>query len=459
MKPVTRGGGFGFSELIEKETDKLRRWVLVLGLLILGFGLTSTTYLNQRTTCDAIYSRYEAISDSLARELLLGSAGTTDALLETFRSSLGPFGPRSLRLHKEPPSEAKPYQCSALLGWTRFEIPVFFGNKMVGLIRGRGLTRFDFILPALTLLILGILLHWYGRTAMRLRDFFQREIIAPLHELSMHGEYRGRESSASEVASIAANLTDLKQRLVDSQRKLSAIERDAEIGRMAAQVAHDIRSPLAALKAIRTALTSDLPELDSVFASSLTRLESIARTLLEKGRQPAPPETSDSQPIGQIVRDIITEKQTTLGADSRIQFKGLECEQDFWGRVSLKNRSDFERILSNLISNSIDALSEVGRIEVGLDRSSDGALTVEVEDTGSGIPAHLIPRLTERGATFGKKDGNGLGLYHASETLKSWGGTLHISSTPGKGTRVRMLIPAAQLTPIRPPTEGRTILE
>ena len=306
------------------------------------------------------------------------------------------------------------------------------------------MTRFDFILPVITLLTLVVFLHWYSRTAFRLKDFFQREIIVPLNELSRSGDINFESHPASEVLVIGRNLTELKVRLIESQRKISSSEKDAAMGRLAAQVAHDIRSPLAALKAIGAGMNPDPMELKQIYESSLDRLESIAHSLLEQGKRTPNPTPLPLWPLRQLIQNLITEKKTSLGFNSSILFELIDNSENFSEQMTCKNGSDFQRILSNLIGNSIDSISHKGLIRVKIQRSDMG-IEVEVEDSGSGIPEHILPRLMERGATFGKEKGSGLGLHHAAETLKSWGGSITISSTPGKGTRVRLFIPHSQL--------------
>ena len=63
---------------------------------------------------------------------------------------------------------------------------------------------------------------------------------------------------------------------------------------------------------------------------------------------------------------------------------------------------------------------------------------ISFRDNGKGIPAELLSKVVERGGTFGKKDGNGLGLSHAKATVESWGGKFKIESTVGKGTTITL---------------------
>ena len=71
----------------------------------------------------------------------------------------------------------------------------------------------------------------------------------------------------------------------------------------------------------------------------------------------------------------------------------------------------------------------------------DGSVLIEVKDNGKGIPPEVLAKLGQKGETYGKAGGNGLGLYHARTTIEGWGGSFKIESVPGKGTAVLITLP------------------
>jgi signal transduction histidine kinase len=110
---------------------------------------------------------------------------------------------------------------------------------------------------------------------------------------------------------------------------------------------------------------------------------------------------------------------------------------------SLKSKiiaSDLKNIISNLINNSAEAMDQNGFISVSLEKEDENLL-LEIRDNGKGIPKEILPQLMQEGASFGKKDGNGLGLYHAKKSIESWGGQIQIRSTVGVGTTVSIKLP------------------
>lgn len=81
-----------------------------------------------------------------------------------------------------------------------------------------------------------------------------------------------------------------------------------------------------------------------------------------------------------------------------------------------------------------------GKIHIFLFKQ-DSFASLRIEDNGRGIPQNIIETLGTRGVSFEKKEGSGLGLFHAKQTVESWGGSLSIESTLGKGSTVILNIP------------------
>jgi hypothetical protein len=70
-------------------------------------------------------------------------------------------------------------------------------------------------------------------------------------------------------------------------------------------------------------------------------------------------------------------------------------------------------------------------------------IELSVDDQGKGIPGDLFPELGQRGRTFNKENGSGLGLYQARTNVEKWGGRLEIKSQVGLGTTVKLVLPKA----------------
>jgi anti-sigma regulatory factor (Ser/Thr protein kinase) len=152
-------------------------------------------------------------------------------------------------------------------------------------------------------------------------------------------------------------------------------------------------------------------------------------------------------------KGILTEAVVAAVEEARLRFRGVPG-LDIQLAVSASAKyletvfdsASLMRVLANLINNAVEsseASEKVTVVRISLDQSEEW-LECTVEDRGRGIPAEILPRLMERGATFGKAKGSGLGLYHARQTVLSWFGRLEIQSEVGTGTKVTLLLPFAQ---------------
>jgi two-component system, NtrC family, sensor kinase len=105
------------------------------------------------------------------------------------------------------------------------------------------------------------------------------------------------------------------------------------------------------------------------------------------------------------------------------------------------SQSDLEQVFLNLLTNAREATPVGGRITVTV-RSVDRLVEIAIADSGCGISAENLPRVLEPFFTT-KEKGSGLGLSICRSVLWEVDGTLTIESEPGKGTEVRVLVPAA----------------
>ena len=101
-------------------------------------------------------------------------------------------------------------------------------------------------------------------------------------------------------------------------------------------------------------------------------------------------------------------------------FRYVEISEDIEVVVS---RDRLERVFVNLISNAIDAMAEGGSVQITGDLKSDSVMVL-VEDTGSGISEEAWPNLFRPFASFGKKNGLGLGLALSRQSVLDSGGDL-----------------------------------
>ncbi|MBA2651568.1 MAG: HAMP domain-containing histidine kinase [Tatlockia sp.] len=226
-----------------------------------------------------------------------------------------------------------------------------------------------------------------------------------------------------------------------------------QLGEVAQQTAHDIRSPLAALTITLDVVSEVLPEkIRLMMRNSVNRIRDITNNLMDSTKPVSGIEVYVQSKIGADERSIylLSSLIETLITEKRMQFRskinvGIEATlgTDSYGIFAKVNLAEFKRVLSNLINNAVEALKESGNVVVSLLRIDNKAV-IMVADNGAGIPPEILKKLGQRGETFDKTGGSGLGLYHARTTLESWGGSFQIISTVGIGTTLCLEIPLAK---------------
>jgi signal transduction histidine kinase len=216
---------------------------------------------------------------------------------------------------------------------------------------------------------------------------------------------------------------------------------------LSAQVAHDIRSPLAALEVAAGSL-AQLPEKKRLMVrSAVVRIRDIANSLLDRHRAQAGNSTtagiaSEAQLLSSLIDPVVSEKRLQFRPRSRVEIE-LRLDASSYGLFAAVQPVEFKRLLSNLVNNAVEAFGEdAGTVGVGLS-SRDGRALVSVQDSGKGIPPEILAKLGRRGQTHGKAGGSGLGLHHAQTNAASWGGSLEIASEVGKGTTATVFLPLA----------------
>lgn len=249
-------------------------------------------------------------------------------------------------------------------------------------------------------------------------------------------------------------------------------EKATALSNIAAQISHDIRSPLSALNMV-VSFVKDIPEEQrAIMRSAAQRINDIASDLLAQSKDgflprqlnSSLPATAGDRGVAEAKTQLnvrprlqnpvlLSELLETLVSEKRVQFRertDVEIRLDIsQGRKlsAMINSSDFARVISNCINNSVEAKSGCVLVALGVDRDS---VFVTIRDNGAGIPPDVLTRIGELGFTYGKKDdqsGSGRGVFHACKTVENSGGKFSIQSELGKGTTVTVTLPRAAAPP------------
>jgi PAS domain S-box-containing protein len=209
-----------------------------------------------------------------------------------------------------------------------------------------------------------------------------------------------------------ADIESMEHRLVQSERL-------ATIGRFAAQIAHEIRNPLASIS-----LNLEMLE------EEVDRLHGIVSEYLQFSRFPKP------RPEEGRIDDVISELRdsTTLPSGMR-----LNVELTSHGPEIRFDKVLMRQVLDNLVRNAVEAIDGPGEIRISTDLI-DRFLVIRVSDTGPGIPPDILNQLFEPFFTT-KADGTGLGLATAQQIVFEHDGHIEAESEPGSGTTFSVYLP------------------
>ncbi|PQO22092.1 hybrid sensor histidine kinase/response regulator [Rhodobacteraceae bacterium WD3A24] len=292
--------------------------------------------------------------------------------------------------------------------------------------------------------------RWRGRTEFLTRD--GRRITVAQTTLA-HRDIGGRVAFISTVA------RDLTEELRYEERLRLAQRMDA-LGQLTGGVAHDFNNLLVVILGNAEMLLNRLEGDSHARTQAATILDAAERgadlthRLLSFSRQQSlRAERIELPRLIDSLRRLLTR---TLGADI-----ALHTDHEEGLRPVHADRSELETALINLAVNARDAMPEGGRLTITMAnappqvaapaadaaqrRPAGDCVVLSVSDTGTGIAPEIVERVFEPFFTTKEQGkGNGLGLAMVYGFARQSGGHVEIDSTPGAGTTVRLVLPAAQ---------------
>lgn len=244
------------------------------------------------------------------------------------------------------------------------------------------------------------------------------------------------------LAAVAANTlqnANLFIELNSAQAQLIQRERLAALGQMAATIAHELRNPLMAIRMGVEYLLRDAHENDprkkgaSLMQANIERIDRLVENILFVARSPQPRLSPGY--LRPLIVDECDRWDLALGSKNVMLWRDLETDLP---AIQL-DADQMGRALSNLISNSVDALPSEGEITLKLNRR-DSYQIITLTDNGPGISPEQLPRVFEPFFTT-KARGSGLGLSIVKQIVEYHQGYIDVSSEAGVGTKFTIRLP------------------
>ena len=238
----------------------------------------------------------------------------------------------------------------------------------------------------------------------------------------------------------------LSQDITDRERNES-MRRD-----FVANVSHEMRTPLTVLAGfIETMGNLPLTEVErkrvlELMGQQTQRMQTIVSDLLTLAQLEGSPRPAPDRwvALAPLLAQVEADARALSGGRHQVSVAAV-------GAVELAGaQSELLSAIHNLVSNAVRYTPDGGRIDVTWARLEDGRAELAVSDTGLGIAREHIPRLTERfyrvdGSRSRDTGGTGLGLSIVKHVVQRHGAELDIQSEPGKGSRFRLVFPAARV--------------
>lgn len=288
----------------------------------------------------------------------------------------------------------------------------------------------------------------FGVAASRVAGHLSRQMSRPLDEIVSWTSLIGRGESlpspdqtpakgAPEFATLRRRMREMAEAIEAGRRRAAETERLRAYRESARRVAHELKNPLTpirfAVDRLRRQATPEMQETVEVLATESARLERIAKSFSAFGRLPEGPAAEID--VAELVRhSAVASLPPGIELVTRID-ENLP---------SIVGHNDaLSGALSNVLLNAVDACAPAGTITVeakSIRNGSGDAVEITVSDDGAGIAPSDLAGVWEPYVT-NKPGGTGLGLAIARQAVLAHDGTVDATSTLGKGTRIRFVLP------------------
>jgi len=233
---------------------------------------------------------------------------------------------------------------------------------------------------------------------------------------------------------MAAAIEEREQRLIRSERL-------ATVGRMAAQITHEIRNPLASIGLYAELLGDEVhaqgaepKRLVAAITSEVDRLTEITETYLRFARLPRP--KLEREDAAAIVTSVAEFSRAELGQ------AGISLEIGIEPRLPevAADENQLRQAVLNLVRNAREAMPGGGKLRVHVGLSPRGLVQITVGDSGPGIAAEHLAKIFDPFFST-KEKGTGLGLALVQQIVAEHGGRIEVQSEPGVGTTFVLTMP------------------
>lgn len=241
---------------------------------------------------------------------------------------------------------------------------------------------------------------------------------------------------------------ELEKRIIEKSLELESIhaemihvEKLATLGHFSASLAHEIRNPLNSINLFAQILKNDRDaspqgvEFLERIQAEVDRIDNLLIKLLSVSHS----QNRNSSPlqVDAIALEVLNDFQPKIAAQQIRLQQTIVPTPTFHG-----DAEEVRQVFTNLVCNALHAMTEGGELKMTV-TPKEGAIVIEISDTGCGIPLEHQARVFDPFFTTRPK-GTGFGLSVVLRIIKTYNGKIAMSSQPGAGTSFSILLPLAE---------------
>jgi signal transduction histidine kinase len=274
----------------------------------------------------------------------------------------------------------------------------------------------------------GVAVMWVAtRTLSPLRTLAERA-----REIA-RGDYKQRVDATSpdEIGALGREFNAMAAALDEREQRLIRSERLAAVGKIAAQITHEVRNPLSSIglnaEMLEEETSGEAQKLARAIVKEVDRLTEITEEYLRFARLPRP--RLEREDLGALVTSLLSFMRPEL------EKRGVRVEERLDPSLPAvaADEHQLRQALLNLLRNAAEAMAAGGTLTVTARALPGGAVELTIADTGEGIEPADLPKIFDPFFST-KEGGTGLGLALTQQIIVEHGGRIEVSSDRGRGT-------------------------
>ncbi|MDO9066539.1 MAG: ATP-binding protein, partial [Chloroflexota bacterium] len=304
-------------------------------------------------------------------------------------------------------------------------------------------------------ILLFILIALGPLLAIGLAIFFIKGFTQPLNIL-LHATRKLKSGDLSfriqglkdEFGEVGASFNEMAGSLKEQMHKMQRAEQMTTFGQMAAGLVHEIKNPLAGIKAAielmaeEIALSAENKDILSKVISEIRRIEALMKSLLDFARPPKPQfmQVNLNHILEGTLNFLIHQPSFSQSKKEPI---AIIQNLDVHLPEIVADPQQLRQIFINLLLNAHEAMAHEGTVTVKTSLDSSDMIEVSFSDAGKGMNKDIIEKIFQPFFTT-KPKGTGLGLAISKQLIEQHGGTISAENNPDGGATFRIKIPIAQ---------------